>query len=132
MQQRINRLIRKVNNHKEKKIVEIIDLLLEKTNEGSITWDTTVWDNVIQTSFTNSSVQIEYLKETGEYNFKVFDNTGRIVDEVSDKVLQPYDPEINRKMKEIFEKAQEMSVERILEDIKEDLLQQNTEWWKNE
>ncbi len=127
MQQRINRLIRKVNNHKEKKIVEIIDLLLEKTNEGSITWDTTVWDNVIQTSFTNSSVQIEYLKETGEYNFKVFDNTGRIVDEVSDKVLQPYDPEINRKMKEIFEKAQEMSVERILEDIKEDLLQQNTE-----
>ncbi len=63
---------------KGKKLLRLLSS--KKLKREEVHWGTAIWDIIIQTSFTKASVQVEFNKETQAYYFKIFDNTGRMVD----------------------------------------------------
>ena len=74
------------------KFWDLIRKVLDRTEKGSLVWEKTLKSNVFQAAFPNFTVSIAEFDSPGpysdpEYMFYIYDESGKILDSVSNAVL---------------------------------------------
>ncbi len=108
------------HENKYKKVIDIINLLLQKTERGELQWESTIWPNVYQISFTNSSIQIEKLKGNKKFLIRIFDEQGELVEEFSTEQLEKHNNAIKNAVEKLFFRVagkKMVNSEKIIDDI---------------
>jgi hypothetical protein len=69
-------------------ILQVLEKLLARTNEGRIPWKTTVDEKSFTASFGATSVVIEELIPFGRYAFRILDEAGREIESANTSNLE--------------------------------------------
>lgn len=113
------------------KIAAVVDRLLGLTKNNELVWETTETEEVFQVSFANSSIKLSYRPTVEEdtedddidYVVTVLNNSGLVVEEVSDIELRDYMTDSFDKLDELYELARgyALGTEQILDSLIDEL-----------
>ena len=108
------------------KMARLLARLVEKTDQGKVSWEETEQTDVYQAAFPGYSVRISYREATGllalgttDYLLSIFNEDGTQIDEASDVDLKSdYSDSFNR-MKKLHEDARRkaLGVDEALDKI---------------
>jgi hypothetical protein len=103
------------------KYATLVKRLLDRTSDGSLTWEETGLDGVFQASLPKFAVQV--LPIGDDYLVRLIDADGEVIDSVSDPELTEYLEDSFLKMRDLYQIARRsaLGVEKALDSILESL-----------
>jgi hypothetical protein len=89
----------------DKRMLELLDRLLERTVSKKAKWEETESKNTFQLTFTNYAVRISGSEKDEVYGLSMFDSNGTMIESATDGELTPISSSSFEKMRTLFQEA---------------------------
>lgn len=112
----------------EQKMHVLINTLVEKTNRGELSWDTTDLDDVFQLTFSNNTIRLSLGRSPSNlseeaYFINIYDSNGKLIDSINDEDLGDLFSNAFIQLRGLYQNARRtaLGVDKAIDDILDEL-----------